>query len=643
MNARLATVKTILWTLMGVLAAVTAARFLFGLGATTALSDAVPWGFWIAFDVMSGVALAAGGFVMAGTVYIFGGERYRPFVRPAILTALLGYIAVAVGLLYDLGLPWHIWHPIVYPQHHSVLFEVAMCVMIYLTVLGLEFAPVVLEHRWFDRPLFRGIYQLLHKAVIPLVIAGIVLSTLHQSSLGSLFLIAPYRLHPLWYSPIIWILFFVSAIALGLMMVTAESLFSSWLFGHKVETNRLSGLAKAASVVLLLYVVLRVVDLSVRGVIGQAFDGSTLGLLFLFELLVGAVIPAVLMMFHRVRTTKAGLGLCATLSILGIVGYRFNICILAFFRPEGVSYFPSWTELAVSLGIVAGAMLVFIFFVEQLKVYADEHESTPGGLSAADFSAHQMRNYSPPSLSNPRRYSLAALVGAAVTVALLPAGLLSGTQVPSTPVSASRTLHGWERVRDYGAGYDYRIEKPPTEISPGFTPVTLLSIDGNRDGRLVLFPHGRHIEELGGEASCAKCHHLNMPLDTNSTCAECHRDMYRTTDIFDHALHVDKLDGNNGCADCHDDREAKTRQTAASCVECHDQMIAPGSIVSPPAGGIEGFAAGYMDAMHGICITCHEETVGKNPQQYDAAFSECGNCHRDVDMSTLQQTIAREP
>jgi len=245
MIGRTNAVKTFLWGVLGVLAAVTFGRFNGGLGVTTDLSDAAPWGLWIAFDVMAGVALAAGGFVLAATVYIFRLEKYRPFVRPAILTAFLGYAAVAVGLMYDLGLPWRIWHPVAFPQHHSVLFEVAMCVMLYLTVLSLEFLPVVLEHRFFDRPLFRMLRNVLKKVAIPLVIAGIVLSTLHQSSLGSLFLITPYRVDPLWYSPIIWVLFFVSAIALGLMMVTLESFVSAWLFGHRLRMERLSGLGRA--------------------------------------------------------------------------------------------------------------------------------------------------------------------------------------------------------------------------------------------------------------------------------------------------------------------------------------------------------------------------------------------------------------
>ena len=643
MNTRLAVVKTVLWALVGVLAAVTVARFLRGLGASTALSDAAPWGIWIAFDVMSGVALAAGGFVLAATVYIFGGRKYRPFVRPAILTALLGYIAVAVGLLYDLGLPWHIWHPIIHPQPYSVLFEVAMCVMLYLAVLSLEFAPVVLEHRWFDRPLFRGIHKLLHGAVIPLVIAGIVLSTLHQSSLGSLFLITPYRLHPLWYTPIIWILFLVSAVALGLMMVTAESLFSGWLFGHKVKVDRLAGLGRAASVVLFVYAFLRLA--SAWGDIELAFNGSWLGLLFLVELSVSALIPATLLSFRRVRTSIAGLAACAGMTIFGMIGYRFNVCIVAFERPEGTSYFPSWMELAVSLGIVAGTMLVFIFFVERPKVYPEEHPGEPdtatGGIAKADYHPASMRSLLPDSLSGPRRYSLAAVLAAAVTTALLAADVFSGTQLPETPVSAVRTMDGWIQGQVDGAGHEVWTGHRffPAVPGPDASPLTLLSIDGNRDGRLVLFPHDRHIAELGERDSCGKCHHQNMPFDKNTSCCECHRDMYIPTDIFDHDFHVAKLDGNDGCADCHNDQaKSKDRDTALGCADCHEDMTVEGSLVEPPRPEKhKGYAAGYMKAMHDLCITCHRQKVTESPRQYGPEFAECANCHRDEDAALFQQ------
>ena len=454
MKTRQVFLKTILWAIMGVLAVVTVVRFTRGLGATTGLSDAAPWGLWIAFDVVAGVALASGGFLVAGAVYIFGREQYRPFVRPAILTAFLGYVAVVVGLLYDLGLPWNIWRPILHQQHHSVLFEVAMCVMLYLTVLLLEFAPVILEHPWFDRPLFRGIHRLLKGATIPLVVAGIVLSTLHQSSLGSLFLLTPHRLHPLWYSPILWILFFISAAGLGLMVVAAESLFSAWLFGHKVRLDLLSGLGRAASIVLFGYAGLRLGDLAARGAMGALWDGSWQSILFLIELSASALIPAALLSFRRVRSSAAGLAACAGMTILGVIGYRFDVCLVAFTRPEGMSYVPTWMEAAVSLGIVAGGMLAFLFFVERLRVYPEEEggpsEEASPTAGRPDFAPTGTRLLLPGSLSETRRYSLAAVIGAAAAAACLPGAILSGRQLPTTPASAPRTLDGWMQTRAGG-------------------------------------------------------------------------------------------------------------------------------------------------------------------------------------------------
>ncbi|MFH1999267.1 MAG: NrfD/PsrC family molybdoenzyme membrane anchor subunit, partial [Planctomycetota bacterium] len=244
-------VKSMLWFIIGAAAVVGVARFWRGLGATSALSDTTPWGFWIGFDVVCGVALAAGGFVIAATVYIFKKEDYHAIARPAVLTAFLGYIAVVGGLLFDLGLPWNIWRPVFHWQHHSALFEVAWCVMLYLTVLALEFSPVVLEKSPFHR-----LYKIAKALTLPLVIVGIMLSTLHQSSLGTLFMIMPFRMHPLWYSSIQPLLFLVSAVALGLGMVCLEALLSSWLYDRKPELPILRGLAKAAVWVLGLYFVI---------------------------------------------------------------------------------------------------------------------------------------------------------------------------------------------------------------------------------------------------------------------------------------------------------------------------------------------------------------------------------------------------
>ncbi len=376
MNKRLI-VKSILWAFVSAGVVIAAARFLLGLGATTALSDGVPWGLWIVFDVMGGVALAAGGFVIAATVYIFHLEKYRPILRPAVLTAFLGYIAVAVGLQFDLGLPWRIWHAMIYWQHHSVLFEVAWCVMLYLTVLALEFAPVVLEHSLFQKPLFQRIHQLLKWLTVPLVIAGIVLSTLHQSSLGSLFLIVPHRLHALWYSPFLPLFFFVSAICLGLMMVTLEAFVSSWLFNHKLKIELLAGLGRAASVVLFLYLAIRFADLAVRNQLSFLFDGSWQSLLFFVEVGIGALLPAVLLSFKTMRQRADVLLACAIVVVLGIVMNRFDVGLIAIQKLPGQSYFPTWIEIGVSLAVVSGAALAYIFCAEHFRLFIDEHDESP--------------------------------------------------------------------------------------------------------------------------------------------------------------------------------------------------------------------------------------------------------------------------
>jgi Ni/Fe-hydrogenase subunit HybB-like protein len=633
--------KSVLWLLVGIWITVSVARFVRGLGATTNLSDAVPWGLWIAFDVMSGVALAAGGFVIAAVVYIFHLQKYRPFTRPAILTAFLGYVAVAVGLLYDLGIPLNIWHPIIYPQPHSVLFEVAMCVMLYLTVLFLEFCPVILEHPWFNRALFRRVHTALKRATIPLVVTGIVLSTLHQSSLGSLFLIVPERVHTLWYSPIIWVLFFVSAVGLGLMTISAEALFSSWYFGHRLRIDLLSRLGGAASFVLFTYAALRLGDLALRGELGHALDGTRQAGLFLLEMVLAALLPAVLMAFRRIRSSATGIGIASALTLLGMVGYRFNLCIVAFARPEGASYSPTWMELAVTLGIVAAAMLVFIFFVEHLRVCEAGHEEEASGRGPRpSFDPLGLGILLPESLAAARRYSLALVAGVGLAAAALPRDVWRGSVVVRTPVRGPMVVDGTLAVNPLASRaptYRISLQRPaPAPSSAG--PAQLFIIDGNRDGRLVVFPHQFHRDKLGGETSCALCHHQAMPFDQNTSCHECHRDMYLTTDTFSHSAHIARLGRNSGCSRCHTDAaQVKTRETAKPCAACHQGMVPAGSIIRPPQGGSLGLAAGYLEAMHGLCVTCHKQKLAEEPQRYGRGFADCATCHRDIDGTELRR------
>lgn len=632
-NRNLERLKTLLWACMGAWAVVTVARFRHGIGATSGLTDVAPWGFWIAFDVMAGVALAAGGFVVAALVYIFGLQRYHTFARPAILTALLGYIAVAVGLLYDLGIPWNIWHPMIFPQHHSVLFEVAMCVMLYLTVLALEFSPAILEHPLFQRPLFQRALHLIQRATIPLVIAGIVLSTLHQSSLGSLFLIQPYRVHPLWYSPIMYVLFFISAVGLGLMMVTLEALLSGWLFRHPVQIAQLAEFGRLASLVLSAYVLIRLADLWLRGILPNAIDGSWPAGLFLIELLIGAVLPAVLLAIPRVRHSLPGLTTSSTLTVLGMIGYRFNVCIVAFERPEGMGYFPTWTEIAVSIGIVAGAALVFIFFNDNLRIVAhpdapaDEHSiPSPTATPAAAVAP------APGNRHAFRRHSLAFVVAAALAVGFLPTDALFGPRPRPTPVSAARCVEALATPLPPPVRRAFFLSSlaanVPATAQP--EPTQVMVIDGNRDWRFVPFTHDDHARALGGRESCRLCHHQNLTFDQHSGCWQCHRDMYETTDTFDHTLHVRRLGGNAACTVCHvRDWARKSRSAALACWQCHGDMVVPGAIIPPAPGLLVGYAPGYVDALHGLCIRCHEELARTAAGQYGTDFARCDVCHRE--------------
>jgi len=506
--------------------------------------------------------------------------------------------------------------------------------MLYLTVLGLEFSPVVLEHPWFDRrPLFHAAHRVLKRATIPLVIAGIMLSTLHQSSLGSLFLITPFRLHALWYSPIIWVLFLVSAVGVGLLMVTLESYVSAWLFGHELPREKLASLGRAASVTLLLYAALRLGDLAWRGGLGLAIEPSGAAALFWLEMALSALVPGVLLAVPAVRRHAGALGLTAFVGVLGIIGYRFNVAIVAFSRPGGASYFPTWMEVAVSAGIVAGALLVFIFFVEHLRVYGDAH-----GPAERVERPDPVRSWSllPPSLAFPRNATLAFVAGAAVALALLPAGARTGSMLAAAPASPARAVEGTITAHAVVPGHDLTVT---TDVAAGpLAPprAWLMVIDGNRDSRQVVFPHDLHETALGGKASCASCHHAVLPFSRQSACAECHRDMYSPTDTFDHQSHVARLGGDAGCARCHPDTGlAKTRASATPCRTCHVTMQVAGSRVRPERQ--DGIAASYLDAMHGLCIDCHEERMKLEPALHPSEFARCRNCHRDA----VDETIRR--
>jgi len=358
-------VGTFVLTILVILGlAVVIIRYVYGLGAISNLSDGRAWGLWISFDLYCGVALAAGGFTLAGAVYIFNLKKYHPVVRPAVLTAFLGYTLVILALLVDLGQPWYIWHAIIYWNIHSPLFEVAVCVMTYTAVLALEFSPAVFEGlNKSNLPVIRRFnwhvpLRVIRTIQIPLVIAGVVLSTLHQSSLGSMLLMMTETLHALWYTPILPILFLVSAVAVGPAMVIFESTLSTRVFGHKLDIDVLSGLAKAIPYILGLYLILKVIDLMAVGELVMIFTAYPENMLWWAEIIIGVILPIILFSFAGVRQSRSAVFWCAVLVVIGLMLNRFNVSMLALDMRPGTTYFPHWMEFAISVGLVADALLV---------------------------------------------------------------------------------------------------------------------------------------------------------------------------------------------------------------------------------------------------------------------------------------------
>ena len=352
-------------------------RFTKGLGAATHLSDRFPWGLWIGFDVICGVGLAAGGFTLAAIVYVFHLRRFHPILRPSILTAFLGYALVAAALLIDLGRPYNIWHPLVMWNPHSVMFEVAWCVMLYLTVLALEFSPAVFERFRMQKPL-----MVLRAITIPLVIVGVLLSTLHQSSLGSLFLIVPSKLHPYWYSPLLPLFFFISAVGTGMAIVIFESNLSARAFGREIEMPLLAALGRAMAVVLGGYGILRLLDLWRRGALVHLREPSTETFLFVLEIVLGLLTPLFLLLLRRVREDREGLFAAAVLVITGFLLNRLNVSITGLEYSAHAHYFPKWTEVAVTLSMVGAMFLCFALAVRYLNVFEAEPSGEMRGVEA---------------------------------------------------------------------------------------------------------------------------------------------------------------------------------------------------------------------------------------------------------------------
>jgi Ni/Fe-hydrogenase subunit HybB-like protein len=366
------------------------ARLIFGIGAVTNLNNQYPWGIWIGIDVAAGVALAAGGFTTAALGHVIHRSHYHDIVRPALLTALLGYTFVALSVSMDIGRWYYIWHPMIMWNGTSALFEVGICVMIYLNVLYIEFLPVITERfinhvnlkgllSRFNKPIERLLLVLdrgLSKVMFVFIILGVVLSTLHQSSLGTLMVIAGPKMHPLWQTPILPLLFLLSAIAVGFPMVIFESMIASRSFGLKPEMEVLSSLGTMVAPILGVYLAFKIGDMFVRETFVYLAEFNTASVMFIIEVLFGIIIPLRMFLSKEVLKSPLWLFIASSLVIFGVLLNRINNFVTAYTPPYSFgSYFPSIGEISVTVGFASLLILLYRVIVMNFPVISvpDKH------------------------------------------------------------------------------------------------------------------------------------------------------------------------------------------------------------------------------------------------------------------------------
>jgi octaheme c-type cytochrome (tetrathionate reductase family) len=582
------------------------ARFLFGIGAVSNLNNQFPWGLWIGIDVASGVALAAGGFTTGAIAYVFNRQQYHAVIRPALLTAMLGYTFVVLGLLIDIGRYWNITSPVFNHNGNSVLFEVAICVMIYLHVLYIEFIPIVVE-RFKGRvklpgPLagLNGITEtilgiadrILGKLMFFFIIAGIVLSCFHQSALGSLMLIAPYKVHPLWYTPILPLLFLLSAFAAGYPMVTFESIIVSKSFGRRPEMEVLTPLARYMPVLMGLYLAVKIGDMMVRGTYVYLLDGTVQTNSFIVEVLFGVMLPFVLLLFKRVRQSPGWLFFASTTFVLGILFNRINVFVVSYTPPYVIqSYFPSVGEVAITVGLIAALFFLYRTFVFIFPVLG----------------------------THPKKMSTAALLVLAVSILFHQAPV----HAADVSTSAKKPLNALD------------LGTPSIEDAPNVHIINNPIVNQYSDMyEPVRFMHRKHANVL---KDCTLCHHrtpreegdtygmpVNMQMlrekeEVPAGCAVCHGRPFNPKQLNTPGL---KGAYHQLCMDCHKESEqvphvrgpviysamvrgpiARTLDSRAptDCLACHPKRVPDHKELVKLDGAADAVAVTKN------CLSCHEK------------------------------------
>ncbi len=653
MNTKIRPIKDILWfiALLGLMSGVF--RMWFGLGATTNMVDGIPWGLWKILNMVAGAALATSGFMIGVFYYVFKMKQFKPLVVPSVVIAFLGYGSSLFSLMFDIGLPWRFWIPFVSWSPHSFLHEVFWCVSIYWAVTAFELTPSILERFKSEKAA-----KILHSMGFGAAVLGVSLSSLHHSSLGSLFLVTPQRLYPLWYSPLLPLFFIISAMGAGLMFLLLLKIIYAYLYDpesvfgpkpkegaitcavdgvpakHTTPGKDMPMLRKLAVIgvsILGFYFILKVGDLFLSGTWRSLISGDWETGVYVLELLCAAVIPIILVALPKSRRSPSGLVTASLFAVFGLVLNRLDVGIIGYFRDAGTVYIPSLSEWLLCFGIISATILVFMLLVENVTVFDESWKK--------------------------RKVSRGLFRGSFDNLSHVWKTVLSDSAQRVTLIAVVAVPFAW--MIQYPPFHDANANNVKIQPAIGLDALrNTLRIDGDRTGVYADFPHADHQARLGGEESCQECHHLSLPGDQSTSCARCHRDMLQPTNIFDHSYHVDAIvdslkltgfhPGNFTCNTCHTENYAKTADNAKACLECHSDDM--GMADNADAKLDIKYADSYQHAMHGKCISCHD---AKAEASNNAELNKCYVCHESLspqddllermNLSNSQKAVIQEP
>lgn len=597
----------VLMVLMGIGTSFGLARLLTGLQSVTNLNNSYPWGIWIAIDVACGVALAAGGFTTAALVDIFGGKKYHPLLRPAVLTAWLGYIMVAIGLMFDLGRYWNIWQPMFHWQGNSVMFELAMCVMAYLIVLTFEIAPSILEglkeriakNEWGASLLKKVEKPVLFvhswiKIILPIfVIAGVVLSSMHQSSLGTVMVISPTKLSTLWYTPWLPLLFLLSAIMVGFPMVILESISSSKGLKRPVEIELLEPLSSKIPIFIGVYAWFKFGDLAFRlnELNFMEYPGATVA--FAIEIIMGIIVPFILLSMKSVRRSKGWLLTSCLLVIFGVALNRINVFLVGYHPTFAkINYYPAVGEIALTIGLIAFLIFLYRFFVNYFPILPAIEE-----ISEAEPSIEEKME------KEGHVQPVTAWVFRGIAVVFLLTFIILYVVIHQKAIKASSLTYGEAFItkviqpqveEEKGSPHQFRPEKYRNYYMMN-SPLLNEKISYYEP---VRFSHRSHDNYVNGD--CGKCHH--RVGDSSNRIGDDLREMHASIEV--------KIGGS--CSNCHKDLTEKTFQKCGDCHESSNEADYPTRI------GLKG-------AYHRQCIGCHREQPPTTKAPVD-----CVSCHHPI-------------